>query len=71
MTIRAKRKAGRPNELIFGIPNRDLTEEDYQALDADQRRDVPESGLWDVKTDAEMHPPRAAESHKKEGVTDA
>jgi hypothetical protein len=71
MPIRAKRKAARPKEMLFGVPNRDLSEEDYQALDADQRRDVRDSGLWDVKTDAEMHPPRTADSPRRESVTDA
>lgn len=54
MTMRAKRKASRADEYLQGVPNRDLDEDEYQALDADQRKAVRECGLWDVKTDAEV-----------------
>jgi hypothetical protein len=54
MAIRAKRKTTRPDEYLNGVPNGDLDEETYQALDVEQRRAVRECGLWDVKTDAEM-----------------
>lgn len=54
MAIRARYK-GNGSEFHAGIPARNLEEEDYQALDAEQRRVVRESPLYDVKTDAEMH----------------
>jgi hypothetical protein len=54
--IRAKRTDDRPEQFFYPIPNRDLTEEEYQALDQDQRKLVRESGLWEVKTDAQMKP---------------
>ena len=54
--LRAKRVASRPDEFLNGVPNRDLTEDDYDALDTDQRKAVRESGLYDVRTDAEMKP---------------
>lgn len=54
--IRAKRIANRPDEFFNGIPGGDLTEEQYAALDNEQRATVRNSGLWDVKTDAQMEP---------------
>ena len=57
MALRAKRKSGRADEFIAGVPNADLQEEEYQALTNEERRMVRESGLWDVKTDAEMRGP--------------
>jgi hypothetical protein len=54
--IRARRVDDRPDDYFNGIPNRDLTEDEYRALDADQRKVVRESGLWEVKTDAEIAP---------------
>jgi hypothetical protein len=60
MALRAKRKNMRPDEYLNGVPNGDLDEETYQALEVDQRKTVRESGLWDVKTDAEMGGTREA-----------
>jgi hypothetical protein len=54
--IRAQRVDDRPDDHFMGIPNRDLTEEDWRALDADQQRVVADSGLWKVKTDQQMQP---------------
>ena len=45
-----------PVEFLPGIPARDLTEEDYQALTVEQRAAVRASPLYDAKTDAEMRP---------------
>jgi hypothetical protein len=53
MAIRARYK-GNGSEFHAGIPARNLEEEDYQALDVEQRKVVRESPLYDVKTDAEM-----------------
>jgi len=64
MAIRAKRKNIKPDEYHHGVPNRDLEEEEYQALDTEQRKLVRESPLYDTKTDAEMSPATAASSEK-------
>lgn len=53
-SLRATRSKSRPDEYLEGVPNQDLTDEDYQALSADQRKAVRESGLWHVKSDAEL-----------------
>jgi hypothetical protein len=45
-----------PLESLPGIPARDLTEDEYQALSVDQRAEVRGSALYDTKTDAEMKP---------------
>lgn len=47
---------GSPVEFIEGIPARDITESEYQALTNEQRAAVRASDLWDQKTDAEMQP---------------
>ena len=39
---------------LTGIPARDLSEDEWQSLNADQRKMVRDSGLYDVKTDAQM-----------------
>jgi hypothetical protein len=53
MAIRARYK-GDGSEFHAGIPARSLDEEEYQALDTEQRKLVRESPLYDVKTDAQM-----------------
>lgn len=53
MAIRARYK-GDGSEFYAGIPARNLDEEEYQALDVEQRKLVRESPLYDVKTDAQM-----------------
>ena len=58
MTIRAKRKTTRPDEYLSGIPNRDLTEEEYQSLNPEDRKRVRASDLYDVKADDETAPRR-------------
>ena len=37
MAIRAKRKADRSDEYLAGVPNRDLEDEDYERLTAEQQ----------------------------------
>jgi hypothetical protein len=54
--IRATRTVHQPDEFFNGIPNRDLTESDWLALDDDQRRTVQESGLWTVEPDEKIAP---------------
>jgi hypothetical protein len=54
--VRATRNSTRPDEFFNGIPGGDITEEQYEALDAEQRATVRTSGLWNVKTDAQMEP---------------
>lgn len=56
---------GDGTEHIYGVPARHLTENDRDALTAEQRRavrNVKQSNgqpLYAVRTDAEMHPSRA------------
>lgn len=45
-----------PVESLSGIPARDLTEDEYQALSVEQRAEVRGSALYETKTDAEMKP---------------
>lgn len=54
--IRAKRLEDDPDAHYMGIPNRDLTEEDWAALSDDQRARVAESGLWRLKSDEQLQP---------------
>ncbi len=54
MAIRAAYK-GDGGEYLAGIPARNLDEDDYQALDAEQRKAVRESSLYGYKTDKEMN----------------
>lgn len=68
MAIRAKFKGpvdvdGVAIEFLHGIPARDLDEdEDWEPLDADQREAVRNSGLYDVKTNAQMRSSRPSAS---------
>jgi hypothetical protein len=63
---------GDGSEYLNGIPARDLDDEEYQALDPDQRKAVREakmSGgkpLYDVRTDAELRSARRAEARDEE-----
>ncbi len=56
MAIRAERKETRLGEYLNGIPNRDLDQDEYAGMTSEQRALVAASGLWSVKTDAEMRP---------------
>lgn len=42
---------GKNGEHFAGIPMRDLTEEDWSALDADQRKLVRQSSLYETQSD--------------------
>ena len=53
MAIRAKYK-GNGAEFHEGIPARDIDDDEYQAMDADQRKMLRDSALYDTKTDAQM-----------------
>lgn len=49
MAIKASRKPSRPDEWLAGIPNRSLSDEEWEALDpADQER-IRESGLYSMR----------------------
>lgn len=54
MAIRAIRTAERPDEYHSGIPNRDLTEDEYQALTDEQRDTVQNSVLYAVRPAADV-----------------
>jgi hypothetical protein len=54
--IRAYRRVDRPEEFFNGIPNRDLTEDDWQALPDEHRQLVTDSGLWTVEPDQKVAP---------------
>lgn len=51
MAIRAKWKGNpdEPTEFHYGIPARDLEDEDYDALDNEQRQTVRSSKLYDYR----------------------
>lgn len=66
MAIRAK-YTGDGREYLEGVPARDLEEEDYQALDSDQRAAVRGSDLYDTKTDAQMRPGTGDQSTRSAG----
>lgn len=42
---------GKNGEYFAGIPMRDLTEEDWSALDAEQRKLVRSSALYEVQSE--------------------
>lgn len=69
--IRAKRVEDRPDEHYWGIPNRDLTEDDYRALSNEERELVRSSGLWTVKTDEQMKPAIERVERAAERATEA
>lgn len=69
--IRAKRVEERPDEHYWGIPNRDLTEDEYRALSNEQRELIRGSGLWDVKTDEQMKPAVERTERAAERATEA
>ncbi|HXI17968.1 MAG TPA: hypothetical protein VNM48_16520 [Chloroflexota bacterium] len=53
MAIRATYK-GDGTEYLLGVPARNLDEDDYLALDSEQRKAVRESSIYAYKTDKEM-----------------
>jgi len=52
---------GRTGEYLNGIPAKSLSEEEYDALPAEQRKQVRESSLYTEVADAPAHPPAKAE----------
>ena len=62
MAIRASRKPSNPESFIAGVPNRSLTEEDWDALSPEERKRVEDSGLYTLRSEAEMHPSAVASS---------
>lgn len=61
MTIKARYK-GDGTEFLNGVPARNLSDEEYDALDTEQKSDVRRSGLYDVVSEA-----KATEAKKGEG----
>lgn len=58
-----------PVEFLPGIPARDLTEDEYQALTVEQRSAVRGCGFYDVVTDEQMKPAiKRAEHAEATGV---
>lgn len=43
---------GKDNEFLDGIPNRDLTEAEWDALSKEQKKIAVDSGLYQVPTPA-------------------
>jgi hypothetical protein len=72
MAIKA-RYLGDGTEFLNGIPAASLSEEEYAALDAEQRTAVRQTKqsngklLYDVRTDAEMHPAASASDKPADG----
>lgn len=52
---------GTPVEFHAGLPARDITESEYQAMSAEERAAVRASPLYDTKTDREVAGKPAAE----------
>ena len=72
MAVKAKWKGGSYKEkgddfeFLSGVPARDLTDEDYAALDTEMKASVRNSPLYDVKSEVrtESTPTRTAEAEK-------
>lgn len=66
MAIRARWKGNpeNPTEHHYGIPARDLEQEEYDALDNEQRKTVRESPLYDYRPDRAADTPARAEGGK-------
>lgn len=63
MAIKARYK-GDGSEFHMGIPARDLTEEEYDELDKEQKALLRSSPIYEVRSESEMHPSR---ENKPEG----
>lgn len=66
MAIRARFKGkadadGLPLEYLNGVPARDLQDDEYDALDTDQKRQVRSSGLY-LMVDAKKSEPKTEEA---------
>lgn len=64
MALRAKFQPTPEGEFHPGIPARDLDDDDYQALDNDQRALVRNSPLYDYRPERSASGPAAAEEGK-------
>lgn len=80
MPIRARYTAGHdetpdggriPRAYVEGIPARGLDEDEWDALTAEQRKAVRDSGLYEVRTDREMSPRREREQPAEGGADGA
>lgn len=60
MAIRAKFKPTEAGEFHEGIPARDLDDDDYAALDNEQRATVRKSPLYDYRPDKPADTPARA-----------
>lgn len=62
MGVKAKWKGGTQSSkgddfrYLNGVPARDLTDDDYKALDADAKRSVRESGLYEMQSNDDASP---------------
>ena len=63
--IRARFK-GPDDHFIPGVPAKNLSDEEYDALSTEQRAQVRASDLYDDKTEAEMAGPKAHAAAEKE-----
>jgi hypothetical protein len=54
MAIKARYK-GDGTEFHHGIPARNLTEEEFEALDVEERKMLRQSPLYDVVPDNKLH----------------
>lgn len=61
MAIRAKFKPTPEGEFHPGIPSRDLTDEDYDALSTNERKTVRESRLYDYRPERDTAAERVAD----------
>jgi hypothetical protein len=48
------REDGTPVEYVQGVPAQHLTNDDYEALSPEQKKALADSGLYEVRTAAEM-----------------
>jgi hypothetical protein len=60
-------RRGREDEFYPGIPARSLTEDDYDALDTDQKRLVREGGLYSAVEAEPAAKPAAKADARKDG----
>lgn len=70
MAIRAKFKPTPDGQYHTGIPARDLEQEDYDALDNDQRALVRKSPLYDYRPERDSPADRAADKPAPAGESE-
>jgi hypothetical protein len=75
MALKAKFKPTPEGEFHPGIPSRDLTEEDYEALDTEQRALVRKSPLYDYRPEHSREEarrvPRSDAEREEQAAADA